>query len=85
LKVVRQKKNNIKVKTVKITADFATETLQARRHGVKYFKPWKKTISAVGYSTQQNYNSKLMKEKVFLNKQKLKQYMTTKTPLCRTL
>jgi hypothetical protein len=44
-----------------------------------------KIISAIGYSTQQKYHSKLMEEKEFPNKQKLKQYMTKKPPLQKIL
>jgi hypothetical protein len=40
-----------------------------------------KITSTLGYFTQQNYHSKIDGAiKVFHNKQKLKQYMTTKPP-----
>jgi hypothetical protein len=43
-------------------------------------------ISALGYSTQQNYHSKNDGGiKVFHNKQKLRQYMITKPPLQKVL
>jgi hypothetical protein len=45
-----------------------------------------KTASTLGYSTQQNYHSKIDGAiKVFHDKQKLKQYMTTKPPLQKIL
>jgi hypothetical protein len=43
-----------------------------------------KITSTLGYSTQQNYHSK-WSNKIFQNKQKLKQYMTTKPPLQKIL
>jgi hypothetical protein len=43
-----------------------------------------KITSILGYFTQQNYHSKIDGTiKVFHDKQKLKQYMTTKSPLQR--
>jgi hypothetical protein len=45
-----------------------------------------KTTSTLVYSTQQNYHSKIDGAiKVFHDKQKLKQYMTTKPPLQKIL
>jgi hypothetical protein len=45
-----------------------------------------KITSAFGYSTQQNYHSKLTEQqKTFHNKQILKQYMTTKPSLQKIL
>jgi hypothetical protein len=47
----------------KIIADFSTETLKIKK-GMEWalkqnnFKYWKKTISILGSSTQQNYHSK---------------------------
>jgi hypothetical protein len=44
-----------------------------------------KITSTLGYSTQQNYNKIGGTIKVFHDKQKLKQYMTTKPPLQKIL
>jgi hypothetical protein len=45
-----------------------------------------KITSTLGYSTQQNYHSKIDGAiKVFHDKQKLKQYMTTRPPLKKIL
>jgi hypothetical protein len=49
------------------------------RHGIKI-------TSTLGYFTQQNYHSKIDGAiKVFHDKQKLKQHMTTKPPLQKIL
>jgi hypothetical protein len=53
-----------KGKPIKITTDFLTETLTERGLGVSSFKPWKKTISVLEYSTQ--------KASFKIDKQKLK-------------
>jgi hypothetical protein len=37
LKAVREKKQSYKGKSIKITADFSTETLKTKGHGVRYF------------------------------------------------
>jgi hypothetical protein len=44
-----------------------------------------KIISALEYSTQENYYSKLTAIKIFCDKEKLKQQMTTKLPLQKIL
>jgi hypothetical protein len=44
-----------------------------------------KITSTTGYSTQQNYHSKYGAIKTFHDKQKLKQYVTTKPPLQKIL
>jgi hypothetical protein len=81
LKAVREKKQiTYKEKPIKITADFPTETLKAR-------KAWrKKVFQALNENTFNHrilYPAKLSFKidgaiNVFHNKQKLKQYMTTK-------
>jgi chromosome segregation ATPase len=83
LKVVRQKKQiAYKSKHTKITADFSTETLKARR-------AWSAVFWALN---ENNFNPKILYParlsfkidgaiKVFHNNQKLKQYMITKPPL----
>jgi hypothetical protein len=69
-------------KLTKITADFSTETLKARR-------AWSEVFPALN---ENNFNSRLLYPaklsfkidgviKVFHDKQNLKQYMKTKPPL----
>jgi hypothetical protein len=59
LKVEREKKQiTYKGKPFKITADFSTETLKARRAWNEVFQARMKITSTLGYSTQQNYHSK---------------------------
>jgi hypothetical protein len=53
LKAVREKKTTYKGKPIKITADFSTETLKARRAWGEVFRALNET-STLGYSTQQN-------------------------------
>jgi hypothetical protein len=56
LKAVREKKQTIyKGKPIKITADFSTETLSARRAWNEVFWLLNEITSTLGYSTQQNY------------------------------
>jgi hypothetical protein len=81
--VVREKKQiTFKGKPTKITANFTTETLKAR-------KAWGEVFWALN---ENNFNLRILHPaklsfkidgaiKVFHNKQKLKQYMTTKPPL----
>jgi hypothetical protein len=87
LKAVREKKQiTYKGKPIKITADFTTETLKAR-------KAWGEVFCALN---ENNVNLRILYPgklsfkidgaiKVFHNKQKLKQYMTTKPPLQKIL
>jgi hypothetical protein len=87
LKAVREKKQiTYKGKPIKITADFSTETLKAR-------KTWNKVFWALN---ENNFNPRILYPaklsfkiqgaiKAFHNKQKLKQYMTTKPPLQKIL
>jgi hypothetical protein len=87
LKAVREKKQiTHKGKTIKITADFSTETLKARR-------AWGEVFLAVN---ENNFNPRILEPeklsfkideaiKVFHNKEKLKQYMTTKPALQKIL
>jgi hypothetical protein len=87
LKAVREKKQIIyKSKPIKITADFSMETLKARR-------PWSEVFQALNennFNPRILYPAKLLFKidgaiKVFHDKQKLKQYMTTKPPLQKIL
>jgi hypothetical protein len=87
LKAARQKKQiTYKNKLIKTTADFSMETLKARR-------AWSEVFQALN---ENNFNPKLVYPaklsfkidgaiKVFHDKQKLKQYMTTKSPLQKIL
>jgi hypothetical protein len=80
LKALRQKKQiTYKGKPIKITADFSTETLKARRVWGEIFWP----------QNENNFNPRIFYPakpsfkidgaiKVFHDKQKLKQYVTTK-------
>jgi hypothetical protein len=87
LKAVREKKQiTYKGKPIKITADFSTESLKARR-------AWSEVLQALN---EDNFNPRILYSaklsfkidgtiKVFHDKQKLKQYMTTKPPLQKIL
>jgi vacuolar-type H+-ATPase catalytic subunit A/Vma1 len=87
LKAVREKKQiTYKCKPIKITADFSTETLKARR-------AWSDIFWALN---EKNFNPRILYPakpsfkmdgtiKIFHDKQKLKQYMTTKPPLQKIL
>jgi hypothetical protein len=76
LKSVREKKKTYKGKPIKITADFSTETLQARRAdsevfqalNEKNFNPWILYPAKLPFKTHGAI-------KIFPNKQKLIQYM----------
>jgi hypothetical protein len=82
----REKSNTYKGKPIKITADFSTETLKARRD-------WGEVFQALN---ENNFNHKILYPaklsfkidgaiKIFSDKQKLKQYVTTKPPLQKIL
>jgi hypothetical protein len=87
LKAIREKKQiTYKGKPIKIPADFSTETLKARR-------AWGEIFGALN---ENNFNLRILypaklsfkiegAKEVFDDKQKLKQYMTTKTPLQKIL
>jgi hypothetical protein len=83
LKAIREKKQIIyKGKPIKITADFSTETLKARRAWGEVF--W--VLNENNFNPRILYPAKLSFKinraiKVFHDKQKLKQYMMTKPPL----
>jgi hypothetical protein len=87
LKAVREKKQIIyKGKPIKITADFSTETLKARRAWSEVFR----ALNENNFNPRKLYTAKLSFKtieaiKVFHDKQKLKQYMTTKPPLQKIL
>jgi hypothetical protein len=87
LKSVREKKQiTYKGKPIKITADFSTETLKARRAWNEVFQ----TLNENNFNVKILYSAKLSFKiygaiKVFHDKQKLKQYMATKPPLQKIL
>jgi hypothetical protein len=87
LKAVREKKQiTYKGKPIKITADFSTETLKARRASGEVFQ----ALNENNFNPKILYPAKLSFKidgaiKVFHDKQKLKQYMTTKPPLQKIL
>jgi hypothetical protein len=87
LKVVREKKQiTYKGKPIKITADFSTETLKARRTWSEVF--W--VLNENNFNPRILYPEKLLfkingETRVFHDKQKLKQYMTIKPPLQKIL
>jgi hypothetical protein len=87
LKAVREKKQiTYKDKPIKITADFSTETLKARRVWGQIFQ----ALNENNFNTRILYPAKLSFKidgtiKVFHDKQKLKQYMTTRPPLQKIL
>jgi hypothetical protein len=87
LKAVREKKQiTYKGKPIKITAEFSTEALKARRAWSEIFQALKEN----SFSPRILYPAKISfkidgRIEVFHNKQKLKQYMTTKPPLQKTL
>jgi hypothetical protein len=83
LKTVKEKKQiTYKGKPMKIIADFSTEILKARRAWSEVF--W--ALNENNFNLRTLYPEKLSFKidgtiKVFHDKQKLKQYMTTKPPL----
>jgi hypothetical protein len=87
LKDVREKKLiTDKGKPIKITADFSTETLKARRTWGEVF--W--ALNENNFNPRILYPAKLSLKidgtiKVFHDKQKLKQYVITKPPLQKIL
>jgi hypothetical protein len=87
LKAVREKKQKTyKGKPIKITGDFSTETLKARRAWSDIFQEQNEN----NFNPRILYTAKLSfkidgAKKVFHDKQKLKQYVTTKPPLQKIL
>jgi hypothetical protein len=83
---VRKKQITYKGKPIKITADFSTENLKAKR-------AWSEVFWALN---KNNFNPKILYPakvsfkidgaiKIFHNKQKIKQYITIKPPLQKIL
>jgi hypothetical protein len=83
---IEKKQIAYKGKPIKMIVDFSTETLKARR-------AWSEVFQALN---ENNFNSRILYQakltfktdgarKVFHGKQKLKQYMTTKSPLQKIL
>jgi hypothetical protein len=87
LKAIREKKQiTYKDKPIKITADFSKETLKARRAWSEVFR----ALNENNFNPRILYPAKLSFKidgaiKVFHDKQKLKQYMTTKPQLQKIL
>jgi hypothetical protein len=87
LKVAREKRQiTYKGKPIKITADFSMETLKARRTWSEVFQ----ALNESHFNPRILYPAKLSFKidgeiKIFHNKQKLKQYMTTKPPVQKIL
>jgi hypothetical protein len=87
LKAVREKKQiTYKGKPTKITADFSTETLKARREWGEIFQ----ALNENNFNTRILYPAKLSFKidgaiKLFHDKQKFKQYVTTNLPLQKIL
>jgi hypothetical protein len=87
LKAVREKKHIMyKGKSIQIIADFPTEILKARMAWSEVF--W--ALNENNFSPRILHPAKLSfkifgRIKYFYNKQKLKQYMTTKPPLHKIL
>jgi hypothetical protein len=61
LKVVTEKKITCKCKSITIT-DFSVEILKARRAWSEAFQALNENNFTLGYSTQQNYHSKLTQQ-----------------------
>jgi hypothetical protein len=87
LKAVREEKQiTYKGKPIKITADFSTETVKARKAWGEIFR----ALNENNFNPRILYPAKLSFKrdgtiKVFHDKQKLKQYVTTKRPLQKIL
>jgi hypothetical protein len=87
LKAVREKTQiTYKGKPIKITADFSTENLKARKAWSEVFRG----LNRNNFNPRIFYPEKLSLKidgaiKVFHDKKKLKQYMTTKPPLQKIL
>jgi membrane-associated HD superfamily phosphohydrolase len=87
LRTVREKNQiTYKGKPIKITADFSMETLKGRRAWSEVFQ----ALNENNFNPRIFYTAKLSfkidkAKKVFHDKQKLKQYMTTKPPLQKVL
>jgi hypothetical protein len=86
LKAVREKKQiTYQGKPIKITADFSTETLKARRAWGEIFQ----ALNENNFNPRILYPAKLSFKKdgaiKVCHKQKLKQYVTTKPPLQKIL
>jgi hypothetical protein len=87
LKAVRENKQiTYKGKPIKITADFSTGTLKARTAWGEFFR----ALNENNFNPRILYTEKLSFKingaiKVFHDKQKLKQYVTTKPPLQKIL
>ena len=79
LKAAREKKQiTYKGIPIRLTADLSAETLQARREWQDIFKALKGKKINEDYSTQQGSHSDSTEIKTFKDKQKLREFSTTK-------
>jgi hypothetical protein len=87
LKTVREKKQiTYKGKTIKITADFSTETLKARRAWGEVFRALNENKITPRILYPPKLSFKIDESiKLFYDKQKLRKYMTTKPRLQKIL
>jgi hypothetical protein len=87
MEAIRENKQIIyKGKPIKIAADFSTETLKARKAWSEVFQALNENNFSPRIFYPAKVSFKIDREiKIFHNKQKLKQYMTTKPPLQKIL
>jgi hypothetical protein len=79
--ITEKKQITCKGKPIKITADFSTKTLKARRAWSEVFQALNENNFNPRILYPEKDHSKQMEQKVFHDKQKLKQYMTIKPKL----
>ena len=80
-----QPKETYKVTPIRLTADFSAGTLQARREWHDVFKAMKGKKLQPRYCTQQGSHSDFMEKSKALDKQKLREFSTTKPALQQML
>ena len=87
LKATREKQQvTYKGNTIHLTADLSAETLQARREWQDIFKALKGKTYHQDFCTWQGFHSKLLENsKAFSDKQKLREFSTTKPALQQML
>ena len=86
LKAAREKQQiTHKKDPIRITADLSIETLQVRREWQDIFKRWKKITYSPDYCTQQGSHSNEGESESFTDKQKLREFSTTKPALQQML
>ena len=86
LKAAREKKSiNYKGTPIRVSADFSTETLQARREWQDIFRVLKGKNCNLEHSIQHKYHLNRRGNKEFLQQKKQKEYSNTKPILKETL